>query len=208
MTMARRHIWLVGLALTTIAGSLASAQPQKQPQMKERKVTAAGAMAEVDEANHKVLLSGGAKLTTEEGTITSNEVVARLAEDNTIQVAEARGDVKLDLRYTTKDGLERAMQGAADRATYDAKERTVQLVGHVAAKLSEPSRHRTLDISADEVTFWIDQNRLVIRPAQLVFTEMVPAKPAAPAPEKPAAEKPSAPCEAAQGAAPPAAKAK
>jgi len=193
MIRARWQIVLAGLALTIIAASCASAQQQKQPQKKERKITATGATAEVDESNHKVLLTGGAKLTTEEGTITGNEIVAKLAEDNTVRTAEARGDVKLDLHYTTKDGVERVMQGSADRAIYDAKERTVQLAGHVAAKLSEPSRERTLDITADEVTFWIDQSRLVMRPAQLVFTEMVPEKPAAQAPEKPAGPAPEKP---------------
>jgi len=161
------------LVLMTIATSSALAQGPKQ----ERKVTASGAVADLDDTKHTVLLSGGAKLTTDEGTITCGEISGRLDEHNAIQTAEAHGDVKVDFHYTTKEGVEREMQGTADRAVYDAAERTVQLIGHVVADLKEPTARRTLHMTADEVTFWIDQSRLRIRPAELVFTEVVEQEP-------------------------------
>jgi len=174
---------LIAAVIALVAASCACAQQHEQKQV--RKIVATGAQAEIDESKHLVLLTGGAKLTTDEGTISSREIRARLGEGDSIETAEAEGDVKLDLRYTTKEEVARQMQATADRAIYNTTERTVQLIGRVIAKLQEPARQRTLDISADEVTFWIDESRLLIRPADLVFTEAVAGKPeteTAPAP--------------------------
>jgi len=167
---------MAAILLVTLAMSAALAAPP-QP---ERKVTATGAIADLDDVNHTVRLSGGAKLTTAEGTITSREINARLDARNSVQTAQAEQEVKLDFRYTTKEGAQRRMQGSADRAIYTAAERTVQLLGHVAAELTEPGTRRSIVIAAEDVTFWIDEGRLRIRPADIVFTEMVeqPPKPA------------------------------
>lgn len=176
---ARSLVVMMAVALAASAAGPVHAQQQKQ----ERKVVATGAVADLDESKHTVLLTGNAKLTTNEGTITSNEMTAQLGKGNVIEGAEARGSVKLDFRYTDKEGVERAMQAAADRGTYDSKNRTVQLVGHVTAVIKEPANQRALNMTADEVTFWIDENRLRIQPAELVFTEVVEQKEqSAPAP--------------------------
>jgi len=171
--------WVMLLLTVAVSGALAQAQKP------ERKVTASGAVAELDDANHTVLLSGGAQLTTDEGTITSREISVRLDERNSVQTAQAQGEVKLNFHYTAKEGVERQMQGSADRAVYSATDRTVQLLGHVVAELKEPATQRTVNIAADEVTLWIDESRLRIRPAELVFTEVVEQeqKPA-PTPQK------------------------
>jgi lipopolysaccharide export system protein LptA len=169
------------MVVLVVAASGALAQAQKR----ERKIAASGAVAELDDANHTVLLSGGAKLSTDEGTITSREISARLDERNSVQTAQAQGEVRLNFHYTTKEGVERQMQGSAERAIYDATDRTVQLLGHVVAELREPATQRTVNIAAEEVTLWIDQSRLRIRPAELVFTEVVEQEPKpAPAAQK------------------------
>ena len=169
MSGARSLAVMMAVALAATAASRVHAQQQKP----ERKVVATGAVADLDESKHTVLLSGNAKLTTNEGTITSSEITAQLGKGNAIESAEARGGVKLDFHYTDKEGVERAMQAAADRGTYDSKNRTVKLVGRVTAVIKEPANQRTLNMTADEVTFWIDENRLRIQPAELVFTEVV-----------------------------------
>jgi lipopolysaccharide export system protein LptA len=137
---------------------------------------ATGAVADLDESKHTVLLSGGAKLTTNEGSISSNEMTAHLGKGNAIESADARGAVKMDFQYADKEGVERVMQASADRATYTSTDRTVQLVGHVTAVIKEPANQRTLNMTADEITFWVDENRLRIQPAELVFTEIVTQK--------------------------------
>jgi lipopolysaccharide transport protein LptA len=159
--------------LAVIVAAPALAQAQAQPQKQERKVRVEGAVAEIDDVAHTVVLSGGAKLTTTEGTMTSDEMRANLAKDNTIETAEATGEVRINFSYKTKDGVEREIQGAADRGTYTSADRTVRLIGHVTARLTEPATQRTIDLTADEVTFWIDESRLRIKPAELVFTEAV-----------------------------------
>jgi lipopolysaccharide transport protein LptA len=157
------------LSVVIAAPVLAQAQPQKQ----ERKVRVEGAVADIDDVAHTVVLSGGAKLTTNEGSMTSAEMRAKLAKDNTIETADATGGVRIDFSYKTKDGVERQIQGSADRGVYTSAERTVRLIGHVTARLTEPATQRTIDLTADEVTFWIDESRLRIKPADLVLTEAV-----------------------------------
>ena len=165
--------WLAWLANGAICAAGAPAPPAgRQP----RKIEAKGAVAVIDDARHTVTFSGGVTLTTPEGTITGREAEARLAGASDFESAEARGDVKLDLHYTTKEGVERLMQATADRAIYTSRDRTVQLVGHVVGYIKEPARQRTLDLAADEVTLWLDESRLRLRPARLVFTEPAPAE--------------------------------
>lgn len=169
-------MWVVVVVVVGAACALAAAEKQA------RKVVATGAVADLDQENRTVVFSGDAKLTTNEGVIAASEIEARLGAGDTIEMAEARGGVKMDFHYESNDGVERIAQATADRAVYDAAERTVQLLGHVVAQLREPARKRTLDLSAEEVMFWIDESRLRIRPARLVFTEMVkPEAEAAPA---------------------------
>lgn len=176
----RMAVSVLGAALL-VAGVLLTSPTygagEKQPHMQQRKVVATGAVAELDSANNTLLLSGGAKLATNEGTIASREIQARLGEGNTVETAEARGDVTMDFHYTSAEGVERLMKASADRAAYNAAERTVQLAGHVTADLKEPASQREVKMTADEITFWIDEGRLRIRPAELVFTEAVPAQP-------------------------------
>jgi len=164
-----RCLVVVSVVLIAVSATCALTQADRE----QRKVVATGAVADLDQANRTVVFSGGAKLTTNEGSISAREIEARLGEGDTIEMAEARGGVKMSFHYTSKDGVERTTEATADRAVYDATERTVQLLGDVIAQLREPAHKRTLDLSADEVMFWIDESRLRIRPARLVFTEMV-----------------------------------
>ncbi len=173
---------LVAMIAAVMAAALWGAPAQEQKQ--DRKVVASGAVADIDEAHNTVLLSGGAKLTTNEGTITSREMEVRFGKANAIETAEARREVKLDYRYTTKDGVERVMVASADKAIYDSAARTVQLIGSVTGDLREPAQQRALNITAQEATLWIDESRLRLRPAQLVFTEVVEKPQAQPAPKQ------------------------
>ncbi|HUT75468.1 MAG TPA: LptA/OstA family protein [Armatimonadota bacterium] len=170
---------LVFAWMAALVGATAWAAQTQKP---ERKVKAEGAVAEIDELNNTIAFSGGAKLTTNEGTVSSRELEARLAPGGAIETAEARGEVKVNLRYRGKDGVERIMEATADRVIYRAGERTVQLLGNVKGDLKEPTRGRTLHIGADEATLWIDESRLRLRPAEVIFAEVVEKEPpAAPA---------------------------
>jgi lipopolysaccharide export system protein LptA len=179
MGALRATVLAMTVALTTAALSGAAAQQPKQ----ERKVIASGGVAEIDQAHNTVLLTDGAKLTTAEGTITSREMEVRFGKANAVETAEARREVKLDYRYTTKDGVERVVTATADKAIYDSAARTVQLFGSVTGELREPAQQRVLNLTAEEVTLWIDESRLRLRPAQLVFTEVVEKPQAQPAPK-------------------------
>ena len=173
MAGARSLGVVTGFLLAAIVASApVLAQAQVQLQKQGRKVVVTGAVADLDEANHTVVLTGGAKLTTNEGSITSSEMRAKLGPGNTIETTEVTGDVRINFSYKTKDGIEREIQGSADRGTYTSADRTVKLLGHVVAHLKEPATQRTIDLTADEVTFWIDESRLRIKPAELVFTEV------------------------------------
>lgn len=180
MTRAK---WLAAMWIgALLAAPACSAAAQTATQ--QRKVVATGAVAELDDANNSITFTGGAKLTTNEGTISAREIEARLGEGNAVESAEARGDVKLDYRYTTKNGIERIVQASAGKAIYHASDRVVQLVGNVTGDIVEPARERTLKIAAEEVTFWIDEGRLRLRPARLELTEVAPQAPKTAAPPK------------------------
>ena len=170
MTRAK---WLAAMCTgAVLAATVCGAAAQTATQ--QRKIVATGAVAEIDDANNTITFTGGAKLTTNEGTISAREIEARLGEGNAVETAQARGDVKLDYHYTTKGGLERIVRASADKAIYRASDRVVQLVGNVTGNIVEPARERNLKIAADEVTFWIDEGRLRLRPALLELTEVAP----------------------------------